>query len=743
MPAHQHASTVGKAASGPTETLQSQLKRFKEMKKQRKEQLKKSDVNVSNVDPRHTNVQCVVVLSEKESWMVGADIFGLYGITDGKLATQISREGQKVLQRLSELKIPTVAAINGTALGGGLELSMACKYRWCANDSSVQLGLPEIQLGVLPGAGGCVRLPRLIGLEEAMKLILAGGSMRPEKAHKLGLVDELIDSKDRFPDDHRFFKNVRNKVVKMVDGGSFPKSHEHSGGWLEEFWAGRYLMKRTAKQNLDKMTRGNYPAPYAALDVLLYGYKSSVPDALKYEAQRFGQLAETQVSKNLMSIFFLRENAKKMSTYIKNPNVKPMEVKRISVIGAGVMGSGIAQLFANKRTPVYLKDIKQEFVDKGLKQIRDAFEKQVTKKRSTPQSAEQKIGMVVGGIEYVPLGDCDVIIEAAVENMNLKKRILQDCEKNTPESTIFSTNTSTLSITELATVSKRPDKVVGMHFFNPATVLPLVEIIRGAKTSDETVATIYQLSLKLGKIPIVVNDGPGFLVNRILGIYLLEAMRMIQEKYNIEHIDTALKDFGMPMGAIRLIDEVGLDVASHSGDTLEVLGERFKKDDKGKENMKKMLESGSLGHKTGKGFFMYDKDGKMQGLNPRLKKLAGYDHSRAKNIKAKTVVNRCVLPMINEAAYILDEKIAKDAGTVDTGMVFGTGFAPFRGGLLAYADSLGVDQVVTRLQKLEKKYGNRFKPAPLLLRMAKNGEKFFPQRVNVGSKKGSSAQSKL
>lgn len=724
-----------------------QMKQYRELKKRHEREMRKmvsregDSAMFSKVDERHRKVQCVVVISEKDSFMVGADIYGLYQITDKKLAQQLAREGQKILQRLSTIKLPTIAAVNGSALGGGCELAMACNYRWCINDSKVELGLPETQLGVLPGAGGTVRLPRLIGLEESLKIVLAGGSLRPEKAHRLGLVDELIDGKDRFENDHRFFNTMRTKIIRMVDNGPFPKPHEHTATWLESFWIGRYMMKRTARQNLDKLTRGNYPAQYAALESLIQGFKMDINDALKFEAEKFGEMASTQVSKNLMSIFFLRETAKKMSAHVP-PGVRATSVKQLSVIGAGVMGSGIAQLLANKKFPVYMKDIKQDFVDKGLKQIKTHFNKKVEKKRLSPQAAQEKINLVKGGVEYTPIQNCQVIIEAAVENMKLKKAILQDCEKNTSEDTIFSTNTSTLSITELATVSKRPDKVVGFHFFNPVAVLPLVEIIRGEKTSDETVATMYQLALSLGKTPIIVNDGPGFLVNRILGIFLLEAMRMIQEKYNIEQIDKALKDFGLPMGAIRLMDEVGLDVASHSGDTLEVLGERFKKDAKGKENMKKMLDSGALGKKTGKGFFIYDENGKEKGLNPKLKKLAGYDHSRAKNVKPKTVVNRCVLLMINEAAYILDAKIAKDPETVDTGMIFGTGFAPFRGGLLSYADTVGAPQVVRRLEKLQKKYGDRFKPAPLLVKMAKNGEKFFPKRVVVGNQ-SKKPQSKL
>lgn len=619
--------------------------------------------------------------------------------------------------------------MNGSALGGGLELAMACRYRWCLNSPSVELGLPEVQLGVLPGAGGCYRLPQLIGLEESMKIILAGGSMRPEKAFKLGLVDELFDGKDKYNGDNRFFNSIRNKIILYLDGGKLPAPKKHSGKWLEEFWIGRWLMKRTARQNLDKLTRGNYPASYVALDVIMNGYNANDEEALKYEAQRFGELAASQVSKNLMGIFFLREASKKIKTYIKS-NVKPKPVNKIAIVGAGVMGSGIGVLFANKKIPVYLKDIKQEFVNKGLEHVSSHFNGLVQRKRLTPEVAQQKIKLVTGGVDYEGVKDCKVIIEAAVENMKLKKNILQDCENNTPEDTIFSTNTSTLSITELATVSKRPDKVVGFHFFNPAEKMPLVEIIRGEKTSDETVATMYQIALNLGKIPIVVNDGPGFLVNRVLGIYLLESMRMVQENYNVEQIDNALLEFGMPMGPARLFDEVGIDVAAHSGDTLEVLGERFKKDEAGKESMKKMLEAGFLGKKTGKGFFVY-KDGKPQGLNPKLKKYLGYDASRAKNVKSNQVINRCVLLMINEAAYILDEKIAKDPETVDTGMIFGTGFCPFRGGLLAYADSLGAEEIVKRLSKLEKKHGIRFKPAPLLVKMATNGKKFFPNRIVV------------
>jgi 3-hydroxyacyl-CoA dehydrogenase/enoyl-CoA hydratase/3-hydroxybutyryl-CoA epimerase len=379
---------------------------------------------------------------------------------------------------------------------------------------------------------------------------------------------------------------------------------------------------------------------------------------------------------------------------------------------------------------VYLKDIKDEFVQKGLSTVHNLFDNLVKRKKLTPEVADRRKKLVTGGTSYDGVANVDVIIEAAIERMDIKKQVLQECETKCGENTIFATNTSTLSITELATASKRPENVVGMHFFNPVHKMPLLEIIRGKETSEKTVATIYKLALKLGKIPIIVNDGPGFLVNRILGAYTLEAARMLKEGGDLAQIDNAILEFGLPMGPFRLLDEVGIDVAGHSSSTLESLGARFSTQDVGPV-MQKMVQQGYLGKKTGKGFYSY-KDGKSQGLEPSLANLVpGYNPSNSKKYPVKDIVDRCVLLMVNEAAYILDEKIAEKPEDVDTGMIFGTGFAPFRGGLLAYADARGIKDIVNRLQELQQKYGDRFKPAPLLVKMANENSKFYPNRPNI------------
>eukprot|EP01027_Heterolobosea_sp_BB2_P012190 GEZU01017684.1.p1 GENE.GEZU01017684.1~~GEZU01017684.1.p1 ORF type:complete len:761 (-),score=255.57 GEZU01017684.1:173-2455(-) len=677
-------------------------------------------------------VRVVVFYSQKKgNFVAGADIKGFYPVTDIKDATEVSRVGQRLMDKISNLKAPTLSAVNGAALGGGLELALACSYRVAAKSRGTQLGLPEVKLGVIPGAGGTVRLPKIIGLQQALQIILPGAAVNAEKAKRLGLVDKLIDSEDRFQDENRFFHEVRAYAGTLVDKPSkrtYTPSKTTQDKILNETWIGKKIVGRMAYNNLNKTTKGKYPAPYKALESTITSTKTNTTKALEFEANAFGQLLVSPEAKNLMSIFFLTTQAKQVGSKTNNAPVIP--VKKVGVIGAGVMGSGIAQIFGFRDFGVYMKDIKPEFVEKGMDTINKLFMKLVQSNKMSKADAQKKLDRIKGGTDNAGFADCEVIVEAAVEQMPLKKKILQECEQVMPENAIFATNTSSLSVTELATVSKRPQNVVGMHFFNPVHRMPLVEVIRGKHTSDMAVATIYNLALKLGKIPVIVNDGPGFLVNRVLGIYMCEAGRLLAEGGHILFIDKTITDFGMPMGPFRLIDTVGLDVAMHVGHNLAELGSRFSQP----TSFGRMVSAGYLGQKSGKGFYAY-KDGKSTGLEPSLEHLLSElrrnTSSYSQPASAADIVDRCILLMVNEAAYILEEGICESPEDVDLAMIMGTGFAPFRGGLLAYADSRGIKNIVDRLNQLTNQLGPRFKPANLLVEMARDNKRFFPNRPQV------------
>ncbi|KAF0852225.1 mitochondrial enoyl-CoA hydratase / long-chain 3-hydroxyacyl-CoA dehydrogenase [Andalucia godoyi] len=678
--------------------------------------------SLSTTTPRQ--VKAVVVWSAKSrSFIVGADIRSIYPVTDISTATDAARAGQTLCSRLASLKIPTIAAINGACLGGGLEVALACSIRVAADDD-YRIGLPETQLGLIPGAGGTVRLPKLIGIQAALPLILGGKQVTPSAAKRLGIVDRVLQAKDRFEGEQCFFNEVRKVAARAVDRPLSSKGGKSWMKWLtEENQVAQSVLRWATTKQLDKTTKGRYPAPYAAMESVLRG-------SFTFEAQQFGRLAVSPEAKNLMSLFLMTDGIKRDSaTAAAQFDVKGM---KIGVVGAGVMGSAIAQLCATCGFRVYMRDISQELVAKGLKNVASLFAEIVKKKRMTAAAAAEKRALISSGTAVDGFADCDIVIEAAVERMDLKKKILAEVERVTKESSIFATNTSSLSIAELAEASTRPSRVVGMHFFNPVSKMPLVEVIRGPRTDAVVAQIVTALTLSLKKTPVQCHDGPGFIVNRVLGIYMGEATHLLAQGGSVAAIDSAIRDgFGMPMGPFRLMDEVGLDVAFHVAPILHKgLGERFQMN----PAFKRMLDAGLLGKKNGRGFYLYDpKTERSTGVNPQLKSILGnVIPSVPAEIATQEIIDRCVLLMVNEASHILGDGVADRPEDIDIGMIFGTGFAPFRGGLLAYAEQRGIGNVVDALRRLEKKYGARFAPAPYLVNMvAEKRTRFFPDRPLV------------
>lgn len=676
-------------------------------------------------------IRAAIITSAKDTFCVGADLEQVYPITQVDEARKVSQMGQNFFERLSNAKYPVIAAINGLALGGGCELALACHHRVISNTASI--GLPETLIGLLPGAGGTVRLQRLIGVQNALKIILAGKSERAEKAVKLGIVDSVVPGVDTVKDEFLFFKGARSFAEKVVEKKTKPSEGKKKSwkDWLlEDTSIGRGIITNQSVAMLNKQTKGKYIAQYSALECVLYAAGHRHKEALDFESKKFAELCVSPEAKNQIALFFLDDSMKRVE---KKTGIKPKEIQKVSkvgVMGAGVMGSGIAHYLALKDHSVYMKDLKQEFVDKGLAFINGEFQAAHAKKKLDDVKFQKLKSSVSGGTKDDDFRACDVIIEAAVEVMDVKKKMLQQLEASgiLDGKRLFATNTSSLSITELQSVSKYPECVVGMHFFNPVSKMPLIEVIMGKQTSRAAAATIYQLSLKIGKKPIIVQDGPGFLVNRILGAYMAEAGRLAQDGANPDEVDKLIVKFGMPMGPFRLLDEVGLDIACHVGPVLTngLKHDKFKVDDA----VEKMVKEGNLGKKNKKGFYSYDEKGKETGMN--MENVSKYFTKPFKTaFSAKDILDRCVLLMINEASLILQDKITESPEDVDIGMIFGTGFPPFRGGLMQHADHLGIKNIVDRLNELNGKYGDRFKPSAILEEMASSGKRFYNNRPYV------------
>lgn len=657
-------------------------------------------------------VRAVVVRSGKEgTFIAGADIDEIASVTDPAEARNGASKGQQVFRRLEKLPVPVVAAVDGVCLGGGTELVLACDYRIAADEPRTRIGLPEIRLGIIPGFGGTVRLPRLIGLMAASDLILTGKTVTARKAHRLGLIDERVPAPI-------LTERAGEAALELVGG------EVEAGGdgslWkriLEGTPPGRALILRQAKKQVMKQTRGHYPAPLRAIEVMRRTASMDLDRALAVEAAAVGDLAVSDVAKSLIHVFRLMESAKKVAA-----SAEPVTANRAGVMGAGTMGGGIAQLLAYQGLDVRLKDIAEPALADGLRHARRLFDEAVKRRKMDRREAERAMDRIAPSLDYSGFGTVDIVIEAVVERMDVKKKVLAETESQVPERAVLTSNTSTLSITEMQGALERPERFCGMHFFNPVHRMPLVEVIRGGSTSDAAVSTVFALSRRLGKTPVLVNDGPGFLVNRILSPYLNEAGWLLADGATIMEVDQAMLEFGMPMGPFRLLDEVGLDVARHAGSVMEeAFGERMQ----AAPPLIKLESTDRLGKKGGLGFYVYE-DGRAQEPDADVyEQLGASIPADRREIPAREIQDRCVLIMVNEAALALADGITDDPGTVDLAMIMGTGFPPFRGGLLRYADAVGLDAIVRRLEAFQETSGLRFQPADSLRERAESGRGFY------------------
>ncbi len=672
---------------------------------------------IDELDRDPTVRGAVLVSGKPDSFIAGADIEQLLGANSAADAEAMSRTGQRFFDRLEALRFPLVAAIHGACLGGGLETALACRWRIATDHPKTVLALPEVQLGLIPGSGGTQRLPRLVGLQRALDMILTGRNVRARKALQMGLVDEMVHP--------AILRELAITRARELAAGTRkptrePKGRGPAGALLEDNPIGRSLVWRQAREGVMKKTHGHYPAPLAALEVVQAGYDKGFQAGLALEAKRFGELTQTPVAKELMFLFFATTALKKDMGVAGTPPT-PREVRKLGVLGAGFMGAGITSIAVQQGTLVRLKDTDHARVGKGLAAVREVLQERLKKKQLTRLQYDDMMVMTGGTTDYQGFRSVDLVIEAVFEDLKLKHSVLREVEPQLAEEAIYASNTSTIPIGRIAEAATRPVRVLGMHFFSPVHKMPLLEVIVTPQTAAEATVTAVAYGRKLGKTVIVVNDGPGFYTTRVLAAYMNEAGKLLDEGAKIEQVDRALLDFGFPVGPITLMDEVGLDVGGKVGQVLEqAFGDRIAP----AEGMRRVVESGRLGRKGRKGFFLYDAEGKKGEVDQSVYDLLGSRERR--DVPAQEIVERTVLAMVNEAARCLEEGILRSPRDGDIGAVFGIGFPPFRGGPFRYVDSEGADAIVRRLQALDQRFAPRYTPAALLVEMARDGKRFYP-----------------
>lgn len=677
--------------------------------------------NLWNVEIENNNkVKAVVFASGKPgTFVVGADIYDIQRTENKQDLAPIIEDAVMFFQRMRSKGIPLVAAIDGPALGGGLEWALWCDYRICSNATNTKLGLPEVKLGLLPGFGGTQNLHPLVGIQNAMDMMLTGKDIRPATAKKIGLVDLVVAPDSLESVAVQSALGLANKTIK-----SRPKPKSFFKSLLEDNALGRHIIWDTINKMLTKKTNGQYPAPFKIVDCVKYGLEHPTDNSkYRYEREQFTSLAETPESEALIGIFDGMTQMKKHG--FSADTVLPVDT--VAVVGAGLMGAGIAQITAEKGVQVLLKDRSDEAVCRGQSYIQDNWKKKVSRKRMTQHEYNQKFSSVIPLTDANSsinkhFGKVDMVIEAVFENLDLKREIVSQVEKMTREDCIFATNTSAIPIASIAKESLRPQNIIGMHYFSPVPAMQLLEIIPHERTCESTVATAIAVGTKQGKTCIVVKDVPGFYVNRCFGPYLVETAALLESGVSLEKLDKAIKNFGMPVGPVSLADEVGIDVVSHVADFLSTadLGVRMQGGDL--SILRQMVAKGWLGKKSGSGFYEYN--GKKKRLNPAAESFVESVVKQDLQLSEEEIQDRLVSRFVNEAAKCLEDGIIAGPVAGDVGLVFGTGFAPFRGGPFRYLDQVGIEKYVSKMRKLADQYGPQFEPCQLLKDFALTQKKF-------------------
>jgi 3-hydroxyacyl-CoA dehydrogenase/enoyl-CoA hydratase/3-hydroxybutyryl-CoA epimerase len=662
-----------------------------------------------------SRVRAVAFFSGKQdNFIAGADIEEFVQLGSAAEAERLSADGQEMLDRIARFPKPIAVGIHGACLGGGFEFALACHYRVATDHPRTSIGLPEVQLGILPGAGGCQRLPRLIGARAALDIILAGKSERAAKAFRLGMVDELVPAP--------ILADITLAAARRMAGGWRPKRKRQGGllGFLlDGNPLGRALVFRSARKQVLERTGGHYPAPLAALDAVEYGLKHGMAEGLKREAQLFGQLAVTDVSRKLVQIFFATNQLK------KDPGVEnappPVRVERLGIIGSGFMGSGIAgTAVAQAEVDVRMKDADLGRVSQGILTARAILDDRLKRRRINKYEYARLVALLSGSDTYAGFGRAELTIEAVFEDLGVKQQVLGEVEQVLPAHGVFASNTSTIPITSIAEAAHAPERVIGMHFFSPVAKMPLLEVIPGARTDAQTISTAVAFGRRMGKTVIVVKDSPGFWVNRILAPYANEVGHLLAEGASIEEIDSMAVRFGFPVGPVTLLDEVGLDVAVKVAGVMQSAYSYIQPAPG--PGVDVLVKEGRLGRKSGRGFYVYS-GGKKRGVDESVYGLLGVHPNGGP--RPAEILQRLLLGMVNEAARALGEGVVRSPRDGDIGAIFGFGFPPFRGGPLRYADDLSAERVVADLERLAERYGARFAPCEVLREHAQSGTKFY------------------
>ena len=652
----------------------------------------------------------VVISGKKDSFIAGADIKMLDACNTAEDARALSKQGHEVFAEIENLSFPVVAAIHGSCLGGGLELAMACHMRICSDSSKTMLGLPEVMLGLLPGSGGTQRLPRLVGIASALDMMLTGKQLRPKQALKQGLVHDVVPN-----------SILLDAAIKLAKAGKSKPAKRKTpliNKVLESNAFGRNIMFDQAAKQVHKKTQGNYPAPTKIIDCVKVGMSKGMVAGLDTESRHFADLVMTKESAALRNIFFATTEMKKEAG-----EAETKKVDKAVVLGGGLMGGGIASVTTTKaNVPVRVKDINEKGLSNALSYAYKLLDKKVKRRHMKASERDATMALMTTTTEYKGVKDADIVVEAVFEDLNLKHQMVKDIERECNEETIFASNTSSLPIGQIAEAAERPENVIGLHYFSPVEKMPLVEVIAHKKTSQKTIDTTVAFARKQGKTPIVVQDGAGFYVNRILALYMNEAANVLLEGQRIEHLDKSLVKFGFPVGPMTLLDEVGIDVGAKISPILEKeLGERFE----APKAFDKLLNDGRKGRKSEKGFYLYGKaakKGKKQ-VDESVYKL--FNLNPTANKDPKMVADRCVVQMLNEAARCLEEGIIACPRDGDIGAIFGIGFPPFLGGPFRYMDQLGIKNLIDMLKGFQAQFGDRFEPCDLLVKMAEEGKTFY------------------
>lgn len=663
----------------------------------------------------------LIFSSAKKDFIVGADISEIASLESSEAATAAARDLEALFRRFSELDVPTVAAIDGLCLGGGLELALCFRWRVATDLPKTKFSLPEIKLGVIPGCGGTQRLPRLIGIQPALDMILTGKNVIAKKAFKLGLIDAVVPSDLLLSESMKFVRKSRKKSPSFFGriglSSDFPKLITEGNA------LGRKLMAKKAREMVEEKTKGFYPASFKALEAVFEGFEMPLDQGLKLESALFGQLAMTRESASLIHLFNSTNEIKKdpyqpanLEKFGKN---KPSTV---GVIGAGFMGAGISAVSADKGLKVLLSDPNGQSVGRALSLAKKYFDGKLKRKRMKPFEVESAMGRISPGLNTTGFEKCEIVIEAVFEDLQLKQNILAEFEDKAKNDWIFASNTSALPISKIAEETKYPERVIGMHFFSPVEKMPLLEVVVTDKTAPWVTGRTVQLGRDLGKQVIVVKDSPGFYTTRALAFYLAEAAHIMLEGHAIDQIDKAFVNFGFPVGPITLIDEVGIDVGIH---VLETIEKAFPERMTCPTGFQKITESGRLGRKNSKGFYLYEND-KKKGVDPNIYEILDLK-AQETELNPDTLVDRCLMIFVNESVRCLEEGILPDSYSGDIGAVFGLGFPPFWGGPFKYVDLVGVRSVVEQLEDLAKDHGERFKPCDMLKSFAEKDSKFFPK----------------